>query len=295
MSRVNTKKFPPIKESHIEALSSFFARFMFDPKELTRWLEKSGFPRDEVANDPTGIRFFEVKTEDRIRVNFHNIQLKKRSCNNILNFITKVLDPDLYVNNLTRYNTHRKSLNNIIGLFSFELQQNGRLKRLKRNLSIEEIADAQKNDNDQLKTKVKDSDVKLQTLEDLLVDMIYDYTLKTPADRKKASPSITIQRKRAVKERDNFQCQLCQEQFEEENLEIDHIFPYGLGGSNEKMNLMSLCEPCNGDKGKRLNYYRSEEGRKKLEDNIRSTVKNLTIITNFSQWLRNIGDSRRKS
>ncbi len=84
-----------------------------------------------------------------------------------------------------------------------------------------------------------------------------------------------------------------QKSFEEDNLVIDHIFPFSLGGSNNKVNLMSLCKRCNDDKGKRLDYYKSEEGRLKLKENIQYFVRDLPIIQYFGKWLKSAGNARR--
>ncbi|MFX1569445.1 MAG: HNH endonuclease [Promethearchaeota archaeon] len=146
--------------------------------------------------------------------------------------------------------------------------------------------------------KYKDvNNIYLQTgsileLEKILIKNIYEQVLKNPDLYHSSSRSISNSRKRAVKIRDQYQCQLCQKIFEEDNLVIDHIFPFSLGGSNEKINLMSLCKKCNDDKGKRLDYYRSEEGRIKLEENIQSFVRDLLIIQNFGKWLKRAGNAR---
>ena len=35
-------------------------------------------------------------------------------------------------------------------------------------------------------------------------------------------------------------------------LEVDHIFPYSLGGTNELSNLQTLCRKCNAEKSNKL-------------------------------------------
>ncbi len=134
----------------------------------------------------------------------------------------------------------------------------------------------------------------LNQLEESLVQNIYDYLLKNPTIFYTKSRSISIQKKRAVKKRDKYTCQICEEVFPEEELEVDHIFPHSLGGPNQTTNLMALCKPCNEDKSNRLEYYKSEEGKQKLQLNIREFVKDLLLIQNFGEWLKKAGDARRK-
>lgn len=130
----------------------------------------------------------------------------------------------------------------------------------------------------------------IKTLEEL----IYLQLIMNPTLYWKKSRSISDARKKAVKQRDRYQCQLCQEKFKEEELEVDHIFPYSLGGSNEKVNLMTLCVECNQDKGKRLEYYKSDEGKIKLRLNIQDFIKSLPLVIDFGTWLSKISDMRRK-
>lgn len=128
--------------------------------------------------------------------------------------------------------------------------------------------------------------VKLDALEKTLIEVIYDFVVKNPNLGATKSGSITQSRKKGVKKRDNYVCQICQETFPEDQLEIDHIFPHSLGGSNHEYNLMPLCSKCNADKGNRLTYYQSDEGKNKLRFNINKIVKNLPIIHNFGDWLK---------
>lgn len=134
----------------------------------------------------------------------------------------------------------------------------------------------------------------LNNLENSLIHKIYEEIIANPTRYHKESRTITAQRKKAVKMRDEFVCQICNEKFEEDELEVDHIFPYGAGGSNEEYNLMALCIKCNRKKSNRLEYYRSKEGKLNLMENIKIFVKTLPIIHDFGDWLEKRGDRRSK-
>ncbi len=134
----------------------------------------------------------------------------------------------------------------------------------------------------------------LNHLEQSLIHKIYEEIIANPTKYHKESRSITPQRKKAVKVRDDYICQICNEEFEEDELEVDHIFPYGAGGSNEEYNLMPLCQECNGNKSAKLDYYRSNEGKFKIMENIHKFVKTLPMIHDFGAWLEKIGDKRRR-
>lgn len=49
-----------------------------------------------------------------------------------------------------------------------------------------------------------------------------------------------------VLKRDNYECQKCGTSYD---LQIDHIYPFSLGGGNEVSNLQALCRQCNLSKG----------------------------------------------
>lgn len=134
----------------------------------------------------------------------------------------------------------------------------------------------------------------IEYLEGSIVLNIYDFILKNPTIWKKDTRGISPQRKKHVKVRDKFRCQFCGELFKEEELVVDHIFPHSVGGSNEEYNLMALCNRCNDDKSASLKYYRTEEGRYKICDNIKEFVRTLPIIDDFGKWLKNFGDARRR-
>lgn len=51
--------------------------------------------------------------------------------------------------------------------------------------------------------------------------------------------------------RDNFTCQYCGKQFPKTKLTIDHVLPRSKGGTNDWINVVAACEPCNHAKGDR--------------------------------------------
>jgi 5-methylcytosine-specific restriction endonuclease McrA len=55
-----------------------------------------------------------------------------------------------------------------------------------------------------------------------------------------------------VFERDRYQCQGCFQPFPIQFLQVDHIIPLKLGGSNDISNLQTLCQTCNLQKRDRL-------------------------------------------
>lgn len=55
--------------------------------------------------------------------------------------------------------------------------------------------------------------------------------------------------KRIVFKRDNNRCVICGGT---QNLTIDHVIPLSKGGSNNETNFMTLCSPCNREKGNQI-------------------------------------------
>jgi len=60
--------------------------------------------------------------------------------------------------------------------------------------------------------------------------------------------ALSKAKRRTVFERDNYKCRNCRST---ENLSVDHIEPWSLGGSNDLDNLQTLCLRCNASKGAR--------------------------------------------
>ena len=62
-------------------------------------------------------------------------------------------------------------------------------------------------------------------------------------------PNISPALRQAVYARDGHQCLHCGAI---DDLSIDHIWPYSLGGADVLANLQTLCRPCNSRKGARV-------------------------------------------
>ena len=80
--------------------------------------------------------------------------------------------------------------------------------------------------------------------------------------KKKKSKKVSKSKKRSryippgvkvdVLKRDNFRCVYCGVTSKEARLEVDHIIPFAKGGSNDPINLQTLCQECNKGKSDRL-------------------------------------------
>lgn len=64
--------------------------------------------------------------------------------------------------------------------------------------------------------------------------------------RRKSIPAALRQ---AIYERDEYACVECGAL---EDLSLDHIYPWSLGGEDTEDNLRTLCRPCNSSKGARV-------------------------------------------
>jgi hypothetical protein len=80
-----------------------------------------------------------------------------------------------------------------------------------------------------------------------------------PAKRQKLSKRTRFE----VFKRDGFRCQYCGATGTMTTLRCDHIIAVANGGSNEMMNLITACDPCNAGKSQRL--CREKELREKLQ------------------------------
>jgi 5-methylcytosine-specific restriction endonuclease McrA len=80
----------------------------------------------------------------------------------------------------------------------------------------------------------------------VLVAAIHASDTGTPAKAETAVPwrnAISPRRRFLVFKRDLYQCRICRRAGVE--LELDHVIPVSLGGSDSMDNLQTLCVPCN--------------------------------------------------
>ena len=64
--------------------------------------------------------------------------------------------------------------------------------------------------------------------------------------RRRGTIPVSIRWK--IMQRDNFQCVKCGKRPPEVRLEVDHIHPWSLGGTDQEENLQTLCHICNAGK-----------------------------------------------
>lgn len=132
----------------------------------------------------------------------------------------------------------------------------------------------------------------MEFLEKSVIYMIYEWIIANPSILREKYPNIPNPIKISIKKRDKSICQICGNTFKDEELQVDHIYPYSLGGSNEEINLMALCEECNRYKSDSAEYYRSDKGKLKIMENITVIVKKLPMIQNFGEWLKQKGKEK---
>ena len=69
------------------------------------------------------------------------------------------------------------------------------------------------------------------------------------AATKRSSPTKKLRFE--VFKRDSFRCQYCGTAAPDVLLMVDHVHPVAEGGTNDILNLITACQPCNAGKGKR--------------------------------------------
>ena len=67
----------------------------------------------------------------------------------------------------------------------------------------------------------------------------------TPARSTAVRRAVTNSKRYDIMRRDNFQCVLCGASGREARLEVDHLIPVSLGGTDDPANLRCLCFQCN--------------------------------------------------
>ena len=83
-------------------------------------------------------------------------------------------------------------------------------------------------------------------------------------DRARYSRQSWKRLRRAVFERDNYRCTVCQ-RFGQ-RLECDHIVPVERGGTDAMSNLRAICRPCHMAKTRRQHRTHMVKGQKAWED-----------------------------
>jgi len=72
------------------------------------------------------------------------------------------------------------------------------------------------------------------------------WRIETPAESRRKIPTAL---RLAIYERDGHACLECGTS---DDLTLDHIYPWSLGGEDTEENLRTLCRPCNSSKGARI-------------------------------------------
>ena len=85
------------------------------------------------------------------------------------------------------------------------------------------------------------------------------------ARRKTVRTAIPKRVRMEVFKRDEFTCQYCGATPPNVVLEIDHVLPIAKGGTNDELNLVTACEPCNSGKGAVLLTKVPESVAKRVE------------------------------
>ena len=62
-----------------------------------------------------------------------------------------------------------------------------------------------------------------------------------------------------------YKCVRCGKSFRKGDIEIDHIIPKSMGGTNSRSNLQCLCKHCNTSKGNKMSDTESDLRRRKKE------------------------------
>ena len=88
--------------------------------------------------------------------------------------------------------------------------------------------------------------------------------LQKTMERRPQRENITAELRRAVFSADDYECVYCSSRA---LLEVDHIFPHSLGGTNDFENLITSCSVCNRKKKNREVPFVMVFGRFRLEVN----------------------------
>lgn len=92
--------------------------------------------------------------------------------------------------------------------------------------------------------------------------------------------SISSRVRTLIFERDNYRCRMCGRSADEVTLEVDHIFPHTLGGTDDLNNLATLCRDCNRGKSDLLLQNLL---KKKVEEGDLSPIGSIILTVNFNK------------
>lgn len=87
--------------------------------------------------------------------------------------------------------------------------------------------------------------------------------------RRSLSKNLRLQ----VFRRDRFTCQYCGRQSPEVTIEVDHIIPFVLGGTDKLSNLQTACRDCNGSKSDKVDVVRHRWGPTQYEQMIAALLR----------------------
>jgi len=94
-----------------------------------------------------------------------------------------------------------------------------------------------------------------------------------------------------VFKRDSFRCQYCGSSAPDVLLHVDHIKPVSSGGTDDIINLITSCQPCNlGKSDKRLNDLSAVSKAKKQLDALQERREQLELMFQWQQGLTQIAD-----
>lgn len=95
-----------------------------------------------------------------------------------------------------------------------------------------------------------------------------------------------------VFKRDSFTCKYCGAKAPEAVLEIDHIEPVSKGGTNDILNLVTACKPCNSGKSdRRLDDATVIEQRQGQLEELQSRKEQLEMMMQWQKELLNLEDT----
>src|SRR5262249_38512055 len=103
--------------------------------------------------------------------------------------------------------------------------------------------------------------------------------------RKSIAKSVRFE----VFKRDKFKCQYCGKSSPDILLVIDHIKPVAGGGTNEILNLITSCEPCNAGKSdKPIDDNAAIQKQRTQLESLQERREQLEMMMNWMEGLRDI-------